>query len=33
MLEVGVQPMSLVESRTHFAAWCVLSAPLVLGFE
>lgn len=33
MLEVGVQPMSLLESRTHFAAWCVLSAPLVLGFD
>ena len=33
MLEVGVPPMTFVESRTHFAAWCILSAPLVLGFD
>ena len=33
MLEVGVHPMTYVESRTHFAAWCVLSAPLILGFD
>jgi hypothetical protein len=30
---VGVKPMSHVESRTHFAAWCVLSSPLILGFD
>jgi hypothetical protein len=40
MLELGVNvgpsPMSLVEGRrrrTHFAAWCILSSPLVLGFD
>mmetsp|Transcript_84057 Transcript_84057/g.225458 ORF Transcript_84057/g.225458 Transcript_84057/m.225458 type:complete len:497 (+) Transcript_84057:117-1607(+) len=30
---VGVAQMSDTESRTHFAAWCVTSAPLVLGFD
>jgi alpha-galactosidase len=33
MLEVGVPPMTVVQSRTHFAVWCVLSAPLILGFD
>lgn len=32
MLEVGVG-LTVVESKTHFAAWCVLSAPLILGFD
>jgi hypothetical protein len=30
MLEVGVHPMTPVESRTHFAMWCITSAPLIL---
>ena len=30
MLEVGVEPMTPVESRTHFAMWCISSAPLIL---
>ena len=25
--------MSFAESRSHFAAWCVVSSPLVLGFD
>ena len=37
MLEVGVEnsghALSLVEQRTHFALWCVLSSPLILGFD
>ena len=37
MLEVGVSKgthgLSTVEARTHFAAWCVTSQPLVLGFD
>ena len=32
-VDVGASPMSLLEGRTHFAAWCVLSSPLVLGFD
>lgn len=39
MLEVGVTnsqrpgfpTLSFVEARSHFAAWCLLSAPLILG--
>ena len=33
MLEVGVAPMSFVESQTHFAMWAITSAPLILGFD
>ena len=33
VLEVGVAPMTFTESQTHFAMWCVTSAPLILGFE
>ena len=25
--------LSFVESRSHFSAWCITSAPLVLGFD
>ena len=25
--------LSTDESRTHFAAWCIVSAPLILGFD
>ncbi|CAK0873497.1 unnamed protein product [Prorocentrum cordatum] len=32
MLEVGVR-LSEAEARTHFAAWCVTSSPLILGFD
>jgi len=33
MLQVGNGNMSLDEARTHFAAWVVTSAPLILGFD
>jgi len=33
MLQVGNGAMSFAESRSHFAAWCVVSSPLVLGFD
>merc|ERR1711953_838789 len=35
-MQVGSNPngaLSLVESRSHFAAWCVTSSPLILGFD
>jgi alpha-galactosidase len=32
MLEVGNLPTQ-EEDRTHFAAWCVTSSPLVLGLD
>jgi len=33
MLEVGVHPLTYTESRSHFGAWCVVSSPLILGFD
>ena len=27
------RPLSVTEARTHFAAWSIVSAPLVLGFN
>eukprot|EP00456_Euglypha_rotunda_P047149 TRINITY_DN37590_c0_g1_i2.p1 TRINITY_DN37590_c0_g1~~TRINITY_DN37590_c0_g1_i2.p1 ORF type:complete len:269 (-),score=49.48 TRINITY_DN37590_c0_g1_i2:11-739(-) len=41
MLEVGVTnsqtdnvpTLNYVEARSHFGAWCVVSSPLVLGFD
>lgn len=34
MLEVGRMPEhNAAESRSHFAAWAVVSAPLILGFD
>ena len=36
MLEVGNfgnDEISLVESRTHFSAWCIVSSPLFLSFD
>ena len=40
MLEVGItlaqnmpRTLNLVESRTHFALWCIVSSPLILGFD
>lgn len=33
MLQVGAPNMTYNEWRTHFAAWCVTSAPLILGFD
>ena len=32
MLEVGRMPTA-VEDRTHFGAWCIISAPLILGLD
>ena len=31
MLEVGNGGMSTTEYRTHFALWCIVKAPLILG--
>jgi len=35
MLEVGnfQGPLSAVEERTHFGAWCIVSSPLILGTD
>lgn len=35
MLQVGrlTGPLAVAESRTHFGAWCVVSSPLILGFD
>lgn len=33
MLQVGAAELNEHESRTHFAAWCISSAPLVLGYN
>lgn len=33
MLEVGIGSMTFVEWRSHFAAWCIVSSPLVLGLD
>lgn len=35
MLQVGrfTSPLAAVESRTHFGAWCIVSSPLILGFD
>jgi hypothetical protein len=42
MLEVGTYTMpargplnflTMVEARTHFAAWCIVSSPLILGHD
>ncbi len=37
MLEVGVRlgsgGMSLIESRSHFGAWCIVSSPLILSHD
>lgn len=32
MLQVA-NKLSAIESRTHFSAWAVTSAPLILGFD
>jgi len=29
----GFGELTFLESRTHFAAWCITSSPLVLGFD
>ena len=26
-------PLSVIESRSHFGAWCIVSGPLILGFN
>ena len=33
MQNLGVPPLNESESRTHFAAWAIVSAPLILGFD
>jgi len=33
MLEVANGALTYVESRSHFGAWCVVSSPLILGFD
>ena len=31
MLEIGNNNLTMAESRTHFALWCFIKAPLILG--
>jgi alpha-galactosidase len=31
MLEIGNGAFSLIESKTHFALWSIMKAPLILG--
>lgn len=31
MLEIGNGNLTLTESRSHFALWCFVKAPLILG--
>jgi alpha-galactosidase len=33
MQNLGVPPLSFTETRAHFGAWAIVSAPLVLGFD
>jgi alpha-galactosidase len=33
MQHLGVPPLNLYESRSHFGAWCIVSSPLILGFD
>jgi hypothetical protein len=33
MLQVGSAKLSEDEARSHFAAWCISSAPLILGYD
>eukprot|EP00039_Didymoeca_costata_P013692 m.212155 g.212155 ORF g.212155 m.212155 type:complete len:445 (-) comp15848_c0_seq8:31-1365(-) len=33
MLQVGNPKLSIIEAQTHFAAWCISSSPLVLGYD
>eukprot|EP01052_Picozoa_sp_SAG31_P020127 SAG31_NODE_1500_length_8090_cov_10.522588_4_plen_117_part_00 len=33
MLQIGSAMLSADEAKTHFAAWCVASAPLILGYN
>lgn len=33
MLEVANGQLTYIESRSHFGAWCVVSSPLILGFD
>ena len=31
MLEVGNGDLTLAEQRSHFALWCIMKSPLILG--
>jgi len=31
MLEIGNGNLTIIESRSHFALWCFVKAPLILG--
>ena len=33
MLQVGSEHLTTEEAHSHFAAWCISSAPLILGFD
>lgn len=33
MLEIGNGNLTLAESRSHFALWCFVKAPLLLGTD
>ena len=32
-LDEPCPPLSVTEARTHFGAWCIVSSPLVIGFD
>ena len=33
MLEVGNPGLSVPEARTHFALWCLVKSPLLIGAD
>ena len=33
MLEVGLAGLTLAEQRTHFALWCLIKSPLLIGAD
>jgi alpha-galactosidase len=33
MLQVGNVGLTVIESRSHFAIWCFLAAPLLIGTD
>ena len=33
MLEVGNPGLTIAEQRTHFALWCMVKSPLIIGSD
>eukprot|EP00040_Diaphanoeca_grandis_P031936 m.192325 g.192325 ORF g.192325 m.192325 type:complete len:645 (-) comp32461_c0_seq1:111-2045(-) len=33
MLEIGNGPLTIAEQRSHFALWCVMKSPLIIGAD